>query len=216
MVLLLLWLDSIYLQKFDYMWTKPSICLVSEHWGEPSIPFVPCTPAINFLNCLWYHFFIYSQASGFVWFVGWYADDFSSFSVLFLVLCHTEAISLSYFPALALQGFSNVYSKGPEHLWRVYLRSFIPFLMDCRQQQWILRLSKRVSLISSVLSSSFRRRCLPVPEGSSPSFITLCSKSIMWLCGDNLWERVNGWVQNLLVVAMPQFLKSFYQPMLGL
>lgn len=189
------------------MWTKPSVCRVSEHWGEHSIPFVPYTPAINFLNCLWYHFFIYSQASGFV---GWHADDFSLFSVLFLVLCHTEAISLSYFPAT-----SNVYSKGPEHLWRVYLRSylrsFIPFLMDCRQQQWILRLSKRVSLISSVLSSAFHRRCMPVPEGSSLSFITLCSKSIAWICGDNL----RG-VQNLLVVAMPQFLKSFYQPMLGL
>lgn len=189
---------------------------VSEHWGEHSIPFVPYTPAINFLNCLWYHFFIYSQASGFV---GWYADDFSLFSVLFLVLCHTEAIS-PIFLQLALQGFSNVYSKCPEHLWRVYLRSylrsFIPFLMDCRQQQWILRLSKRVSLISSVLSSAFHRRCMPVPEGSSLSFITLCSKSITWIFGDNLRGRVNGWVQNLSVVAMPQFLKSFYQPMLGL
>lgn len=69
----------------------------------------------------------------------------------------------------------------------------------------MLSLLKRVSLISSILSSAFLVYPMPVLEGVFSHFNTLCFKPIMWIFGDNLWERANGWVQNLLVAVVPNF-----------
>lgn len=70
----------------------------------------------------------------------------------------------------------------------------------------MLGLPKKVSLISSILSSAFLVHPIPVYTwGVFSHFATLCFKSIMWLFGDDLWERANGWVQSLLVAVVPNF-----------
>lgn len=70
----------------------------------------------------------------------------------------------------------------------------------------MLSLLKKVSLISSILSSAFLVHPMPVYTwGVFSHFATLCFKSIMWLFGDDLWERANGWVQSLLVAVVPNF-----------